>query len=467
MYGFEIDRDMALSNAKQLENQLRDAILNGKLAAGTRLLPTRGMAKDLGIARNTVIQVYEQLTAEGYLESKEGSGTYVANIGKLPQSAGRSYEAETVRVKQQNPDSGEEDLISFNAGNPDVSAFPRIQWAKMLKEACLDEDDSLFACLDYAGHPELRRAISSYVYRMKGILCEEEQIIIIPGASGGMDILAKALKRKYNRIAIEDPCIDFVKCIFASVGYEIKPVAVDAHGMDISSLRQLDRMDLIYVVPSHQYPIGGVLPAARRISLLQYASEQQAYVIEDDYDSEFRYKGETLQALRNLDPERVIYLGSFSKIFSPILRLGYMILPKHLCNTVIRQMELSNLYVNPTIQLAMAEFINRKLLDKHIYKMKKLYEGKRIHLMECLRSTFGEHIKISGEYAGMHLLATFDREFGYKDIIAMFRNGVDIDLVEDYAVIKGGHRNQLVLGYGELSLARIEEGVHRLKAAIG
>lgn len=466
MYGFEINRSLALSNAKQLENQLREAILSGKLAAGTRLMPTRSLAKDLGIARNTVIQVYEQLTAEGYLESLEGSGTYTANIGQLPKPHNRSFITDTIHRKQDDINNKVNDIISFNAGNPDVSVFPRIQWAKMMKEACLDEENNSFTYLDYAGHQKLRRAISSYVYRLKGIVCDEEQIIIIPGASGGMDLLAKAFDRKYNRIAIEDPCIDFVKNIFLSTGYEIMPVTVDSHGMEVDSLREIGKADLIYVVPSHQYPIGGVLPAARRVSLLQYACDQGAYIIEDDYDSEFRYKGEVLQALRNLDPERVIYLGSFSKIFSPALRLGYMILPEQLCEAVIRQMELSNCYVNPTLQLAMAEFINQKLLDRHIYKMKKLYESKRIYLIECLKNYFGERISISGEYAGMHLLATFDRELGENDILAMQNNGVDIDLVEDYAILKGKHRNQLVLGYGELSLTQIEEGVRRLKASL-
>lgn len=460
MYGLEINRELMLSNAKQLENQLRDTILSGKLSAGDRLPPTRTLAKDLEIARNTVVQVYEQLIAEGYLESLEGSGTYVTNIGKLPVPKTMPTNTKKNSVKERK------DIISFNAGNPDTSSFPKSKWANMLKLACLDADDRSFACNNFAGHIELRKAICSYVYRVKGIKCDYEQIIITPGAAGGMGILAKILKEEGTKIAVEDPCIHFVRSIFQEHGYELCPIEVATQGMDINDLRRYTGVNIIYVVPSHQYPIGGVLPVARRIELLQYASSQNAYVIEDDYDSEYRYKGEVIQALRNLGPDRVIFVGSFSKIFSPSLRLGYMILPENLCDKVVQQMEFSNLCANNIEQLAMAEFINQRLLDKHIYHMKKLYEGKRIHLMKCLTAAFEERIKLSGEYAGLHLLVTFDRDLDDRNLQSMEQNGVEADFVEEYAILKGKHKNKLVLGYGELSYPQIEEGVRRLKEAL-
>jgi GntR family transcriptional regulator/MocR family aminotransferase len=212
--------------------------------------------------------------------------------------------------------------------------------------------------------------------------------------------------------------------------------------------------------------MGGVFPASRRIALLHYASEHDSHVIEDDYDSEFRYKGEALQAMRNLDQERVIYLGSFSKIFSPSLRLGYMILPSHLTEQVTYQLQESNLWVSTMEQLAMAEFMDQLQMDKHIYRMRKLYENKRKHLMKCLIDAFGDKIRISGEYAGLHLLVTFIRDFTEQDSIAMEELGVEADYVEDYALVKGQHRNRLVLGYGALSLAQIEEGVTRLQKVL-
>ncbi len=459
MFGFEIDHTSGIPNGKQLENQIREAILTGKLHAGDQLPPTRALAKDMQIARNTVIQAYDQLLAEGYLDARGGSGTYVANIGKLPKPKSMHYVPKMNQLKKK-------DVISFDAGNPDIDSFPRTVWAKMLKEACLDAEEDAFYYSNYSGHTRLKKAISSYVYRMKGIRCEENQIVIVSGAAGGMEIIAKLFERCISRIAVEDPCIHFVKKIFADHKYELHPVKVDGQGMEVDSLIRLKDVGLIYVVPSHQYPIGGVFPVSRRIALLQYASDQNAYVIEDDYDSEFRYKGEALQAMQNLDQERVIYLGSFSKIFTPSLRLGYMILPNHLVEQVTDQLQESNLWVNPINQLAMARFMEELQMDKHIYKMRKLYENKRKHLIRCLMEAFHESISISGESAGLHLLISFHRDLTERDFKAMEENRVQADHVEEYALVKGQHKNQLVLGYGALSLTQIEEGVARLQRAL-
>lgn len=459
MFGFEIDPTLGLSNVRQLENQIREAIITGKLQAGDRLPPTRTLSKDMQIARNTVIQAYEQLLAEGYLEAREGSGTYVANIGKLPKPKWMTY---VPRIEN----SKKKDVIAFDAGNPDVHSFPRTVWAKMLKEACLDADEAAFCYSYYSGHPRLKKAISDYVFRMKGIRCEDNQVVIVSGAAGGMEILAKLFGGSTKRIAVEDPCMHFVKKIFADHRYELCPVGVDGQGMDINSLCGLSDIDLIYVVPSHQYPIGGVFPVSRRIALLQYASNQNAYVIEDDYDSEFRYKGEVLQAMQNLDRERVIHMGSFSKIFAPSLRLGYMILPVHLVEQVRYQLQESNLWVNTIDQLAMARFMEEHQMDKHIYKMRKLYKNKRMHLMSSLMEAFQNSISISGEYAGLHILVSFNRELTGIDLKAMEDIGVEADYVEEYALVKGQHKNQLVLGYGALSRAQIDDGVARLKKAL-
>jgi GntR family transcriptional regulator / MocR family aminotransferase len=459
MFGFIIDHSSELSNAKQLEKQIREAILSGGLAAGDRLPPTRALAKDMQIARNTVIQAYEQLLAEGYLDAREGSGTYVAEIGRIPVPKEKVPLPKTDQTVLR-------DVISFDAGNPDIGSFPRAAWARMLKEACLDADEEAFGYTYFSGHPRLKRAIRDYAYRIKGLQCEERQILIVPGAAGGLELLAKVFADGGKRIALEDPCMHFVKKIFADHRYELYPVEVDGQGMEINRLQQLSGINLVYVVPSHQYPIGGVIPISRRIALLQYAGSQNAYVLEDDYDSEFRYKGEALQAMHNLDQERVIYIGSFSKIFAPSLRLGYMILPVQLIDKVARQLQESNLWTNTLEQLAMAGFMEELLLDKHIYRMRKLYENKRRELIRCLKDAFGESIRISGEYAGLHLLVTFDRELTEGDLISMSNAGVEADYVEEYAMVKGRHKNRLVLGYGALSQPQIEEGVKRLKRAL-
>ncbi len=460
MYGFKINRNSSLSFSKQLQNQIRTAILEGRLRADEKLPPSRSMAKELGISRNTVIQVYEQLIAEGYLDSVVGSGTYVIDIGGLLKTNSHNF---TLPTKQPN---SREDIISFSAGDLDTQLFPNARWSLELKRASLMQTNHSYPRENNLGVDLLRKEISDYVYRAKGIDCDYSQIVITAGTSGSLDLLARSLKKKKNKILIEDPCIDFVKSIFSSYDYMIQPISVDEHGFDVKYLEKCTDADLIYAVPSHQYPIGGVLPAARRIALLQYANKQNVYVIEDDYDCEFRYSGEPVQPLRNLDPEHVIYCGSFSKIFSPSIRMGYMILPYHLCEDINRLINDASLWVNPTIQLAMAEFLKHKYLDKHVYKMKKVYAKKRFHLMDCIQKTFGSNVEVCGEHAGLHLLFRFDREFTKEDVEALHEIGVEVDFVEDCSILKGSHKNELVLGYGKLSLQEIEEGVKRLKAAI-
>ena len=460
MYGFEINREDSLSFMKQLQNQIRTAILEGKLKAGEKLPPSRSMARELGVSRNTVIQVYEQLIAEGYLTSIEGSGTYVVAVGTLIKTVASERSVQIHKKINKN------NMISFTAGDPDSSLFPTARWALAVRGASMDQTSHSYPDEDYAGTIKLRKEISEYVYRVKGIACYYQQIVITAGTAGAIELIAKAFKKNNSKIVIEDPCIEFIKNIFDCYDYEIQPVYVDEQGLVVEQLEMIKETDLMYVVPSHQFPLGGVLPAARRIALLRYANEHNAYVIEDDYDCEFRYNGEPLQPLRNLDPERVIYCGSFSKIFSPTLRIGYMILPHHLLDRVNELMTASNQWVNITIQLALAELLEQKYLDKHVYKMKKAYERKRMHLMKCINTVFGNHAKVLGENAGLHLLLCYERELTKQDVEAITMSGVEVDFVEDYSMVKGRHKNELVLGYGNLSFEEIEEGVKRLKRAI-
>lgn len=456
MYGFHIEREQSFSISKQLQKQIRDAVITGRLVAGDQLPPTRKLSLELKIARNSVIEAYEQLIAEGYLESITGSGTYVADIGN-PSAI--NYSTGTYTELQENR---RDDIISFNSGCPDELSFPKNLWANTVKNAVIEAPSDF----SYAGTTFLQKEICSYVFRSKGIVCDYRQIVIVSGASGGLDIIAKALMNHSNQIAIEDPCIYFVHEIFAKHNYTIHAVPVDNQGIITDKLYELENVNLIYTVPSHQFPIGGVLPAKRRLLLLSYAVEKNTYVIEDDYDSEFRYKGEALQALHNLNPERVIFVGSFSKIFSPYIRLGYLILPFQLCPAIVNQIEHSNLWTNTAIQLAMAELLNRKYIDRHTYRMKKIYEEKRIYLMKKFYEVFGDRISISGEFAGLHFLVSFDKRIGDEEVQRMKSLGVEADLVEDYALIKKNHENMLVIGYGNLSFSQMDVGVHRLKQAI-
>ncbi|MFZ5989611.1 MAG: PLP-dependent aminotransferase family protein [Bacillota bacterium] len=465
MFGLHIDKSLSVSIAQQLITQIRYQVLQGKLKGGEKLPPSRNLAKELNVARNIIIQVYDQLIAEGYLESRVGSGTFIIDLKSfhLNQPAGQNK-----TIRHEEPMTYIRDnVIDFHSGNPDVSHFPRIQWAKILKETCLEAPSDTFGYGPVAGEPPLRSAISRYLFRTKGIDCHPDHIFIVPGATLGVDLLCKVFHKDIDNVVIEDPCISFVQHTFMQNGFSIHPVPVDHQGIKTFELPENHKIKLIYVVPSHQFPIGSILPIGRRLQLLDYARDRNAYIIEDDYDSEFRYEGGPIMSLHHLDPERVIYLGTFSKIFSPSLRLGYIILPSNLIKRVYTFMELINIRTPSLEQLAMARFIDTKLIDRHVYKMKKVYQKKRKHLINSLYLAFGDKVRVAGENAGLHVLTAFkDLEFHPSDFQKFLENGVEVDWVEDYAIRKGLHINQLVLGYGNISLEQITVGVQRIKEVI-
>ncbi|MGE5494377.1 MAG: PLP-dependent aminotransferase family protein [Burkholderiales bacterium] len=461
MFGLTIDKASSVSLTSQLARQLREAILCGKIEAGAKMPPTRSLAKELGVSRNTVVQTYEQLIAEGYLNSVTGSGTFAADIGAPPKLKKQTLEAAHEYGREKD-----KDVIAFYAGNPDVSSFPRTLWGKALKEACLYAEDDAFGYGRPEGHPDLRKAIQGYLYRAKGIYCGSDRIIILPGTAMAIQTVAQLLYREGCAAAFEDPCIDFAPGAIKRGGLKTIPVESDSLGMRTDLLPADANIRLVYVAPSHQYPLGGVMPIARRLKLLEFAQRHDAYIIEDDYDSEFRYHGEPIQSLWNLGDERVIYLGSFSNVFSPSLRMAYIIIPERLKKSMSVLLGRLNIWVGAIEQIALGRIIESKQYDRHVYRMKRLYDSKRKLLIDCLKAAFGSRIQISGELAGLHMLVTLDRDITEEDKKAIAESGVEVDYAEDYAAVKGRFKNKLVLGYGNLGKAQIEEGVLRLKNAL-
>ncbi len=462
MFGLNVDRNSGVSMTCQLIAQMREAILYGKIEANSKMPPTRNLAGELGVSRNTIIQVYEQLIAEGYLNGVIGSGTYAADLGahlKIKKQPANIVPEGTRSERDRK-------AIAFYAGNPDVSAFPRTMWAKALKEACLYADKDAFGYGEPKGNIELRKALAGYLYRAKGIYCGSERIFIVPGTSAGLEMVSALLYDEGCLAAVEDPCLKFVRRAISKNSFDVMPIESDSQGMRTELLPEGSNIKMIYTAPSHQYPLGGVLPIARRLDLLDYARDYGAYIIEDDYDSEFRYAGEPIQPLWSLGGERVIYLGSFSNVFSPSLRMAYIVMPQNLTERMEAVLRKINVWVGTIEQIALADLIESKQFDRHVYRMKRLYDRKRKLLIRCLKEAFGTEIIISGELAGFYIMITLKRNITDEDRKSITENGIEADYAEDYAVIKGKHKNKVVLGYGNLSEAGIEEGVKRLRNAI-
>lgn len=466
MYGLNVDRNLEQSVVQQLIIKLRELILEKRLKSGDKLPPTRVLAEELKIARNSIIEVYEQLIAEGYLVSRVGSGTFVADLPELDKRMpDKSMEQRaTAPSAMVQADKGE---ALFIAGQPEMAAFPRRLWAKLHQEVCLETPVKTFGYSSVQGEYALRRSIADYLFRSRSLSCTPEEIVVFSGTAQGIDLMAALFQDKKRPVGVEDPGDGFSATIFARRGLSVSPIPVDAQGICVEALKNVEPLAALYVVPSHQFPLGGMLPIQRRLGLIEYAEATGAFIIEDDYDGEFRYQGQPIPALRSLSTRRVIYLGTFSKTLAPTLRLSFAVIPHELKEGIIGLKETLNMRTPSLDQLVLARFLETKAMDRYVYKMKRIYAGRRRFLIHMLNEAFGEAIKITGENAGLHLVAEFNR-INFDDNVrqSLLNEGIRVETVEEYALIKGNHRDKLVLGYGASDEEAIRSGVHRMRCAL-
>jgi Transcriptional regulators containing a DNA-binding HTH domain and an aminotransferase domain (MocR family) and their eukaryotic orthologs len=470
-----LDAQSPFSLSRQICRQIKTLILRGDLTAGDRLPSTRLLCKELGVARSTVLESYEQLLAEGYLESRGGSGTRVAH-GIRPQAhvAPQTSAAADVSPQQQvGRHCDPPGLINFQSGIPALEHFPAAEWGRLYRQVCDAVPASALRYCSPAGVDELREAIAGWLLRMRGLRAHPEQIMITTGATQGLRLVARLLGRPEALAIVEDPVHRGLVEVIARAGYAVEGVAADAHGMDTARLRDLpgriaDRCAFVYVTPSHQYPTGGILSAPRRLALLDFARASDCMVVEDDYDGEFRFEGTPVSALHELAPDRVIYIGSFSKILAPALRLGFAVVPERLAQAWIEEKQYTDVHTDALSQRTLAAFITSGGLERHIWKMSKLYKRRRLLLLQCLQHHFGRRFTASGQAAGLHMIAEFNGiQFSDQVLAAMRRQGVLAAPVEQHSLRRdGAHAHQLILGYAHLSEQAINRGVAALHAAL-
>ncbi len=459
-----IDRESETSLTRQVYGQIRERILSRQLPAGSRLPATRHLAAELGVARNVVIDAYEQLFAEGFLETRRGSGTFVAQDSYLAEYVARH---EPPKAPAPRPAKGTRDVVAFETGVPDLRSFPRKRWSSYVKTACREAPPEALDYVPPAGMAPLRHALSQLLLRTKGICCPPEQVFVLAGSAQAFVILVELLGLGASGIVVEDPLYKGIQRIFGSLGVAMTPVAVDEKGIQVDEIDITARPRPILVTPSHQFPFGCILPIQRRVRLIELARRPGTYIVENDYDSDFRYAGSPISSLYLLDPERVIHVGTFSESVYPGLRLGYMLLPQALverCGTVMASLSLSAPSVH---QLALAAFIGDGQLERHMSRMKKLYRKKRDRLLELLGQAFGERVDVSGDATGLYVVARFGGvRFTDALVERASQAGVTFARVEEHAVTSGRHTDKIILGFGNLSLGEIEEGVRRLRLAI-
>lgn len=398
-----LDRTASVTLTRQLYNQLREAILSGRLQAGERIPSTRELSSRLNVSRNIVVTAFEQLQAEGYIVGRHGSGAYVeerlcladpdTSQAKLPPPAHLDHRKELA-------------VVDFRSGLPGLDAFPYRKWGRILKEVCESIPRAEWSYGAAEGIPELRQALVAHLQQSRGVVCRPDHVIITAGAVQALGIAARALLPVPSPVLTEDPVNKDVARIFSLAGGTILPTAVDRHGLLTTRLPRNIQPAFTFVTPSHQFPIGGHLPVQRRVELVQYSRHTGSFIIEDDYDSEFRYRGSPISSLQGLAPDRVIYVGSFSKSLFPSLRLGCLVVPDELIGKCRDIKHLTDMQCPALEQFAMARFIREGHFARHITRMRKIYKTKRDLLLQELKSCF-KQIEIFGDSTGLHLVIRF------------------------------------------------------------
>ncbi len=407
------DRDTGETLALQLARRLRQAIETGTLPAGTKMLGSRQLAKRLGLGRNTVALAFEQLTAEGYLEARAGSGTFVASSGFEPHYPETIAAHPPPQLAQRITPLREYFEIAtghgpLRPGMPELAQFPANAWNRSARRAL----DTRSLDLGYGpanGLRALREAIAMHVRQFRGINAQAEQVIVVEGAQAAMHLASFVLMAAGDTIAIEDPCYALARAAFEAHALRLAAVPVDRDGLQTSALPANARC--AFVTPTHQFPLGGTLPLARRLELLAWAKRYDAYIIEDDYDSEFTVRARPLPALQSLDrDERVLYVGSFSKTLAPGIRTGYLIVPPHLAGIFRTARASTSLGLSLHAQSTLAHFIRDGHFARHIRRMNAMYERRRTMLADRL-SPLRDAFELGPMQVGLHVALVANAPF--------------------------------------------------------
>lgn len=468
---------------EQIYKYIRKEIINGNISCGTKLPSGRGMAAHLSVSRNTIDMAYGQLVSEGYIEAVPQKGYYVCALDNLysegivmpgaRETADAEDPARSLQALQQRSSGGEEQeasqqyKVDFALNGVDMDYFPYSRWRKLMKECLIDDNKDLFLSGSHQGDLELRSAVQNYLYQSRGVHCKPSQIVIGAGSDYMLLLLSRILSEK-RHIAMENPTYKQAFTIFESLGYTITPVSVDGQGMQVNLLEN-STADLAYVTPSHHFPMGMVMSASRKQKLLAWAGKkEERYIIEDDYDSEFRYSGKPIPALQSQDPfGKVIYMGTLSKAIAPGIRISYMVLPEKMLERYHAVAEFHFSTVSRIDQRLISQFFLQGYFERHLNRMRKIYKTKHDILMHELKES-GLPVKITGDSAGLHLLLSFGGKVenaGEKErelVASAEREGVKVYILSDYYIKEELRAPTILIGFARLKESELKEGVQAL-----
>lgn len=464
---------------RRIYEALRDQIAAGIYRSGDRLPSSRGLAEELGVSRTTVTAAFDQLISEGYVLSRQGAVNVVAEqAGHIPHSipatvspTGDRLSAYACRLLDLPLGTiPVRPALDFDFRYGDIAAadFPTLLWRRAINAALVRRRTRL-AYKHPAGNPVLRHELQAYLWRARGIRCDPDQIIVVSGSQQAVDLCARLLVDPGDRVVLEDPCYPMARNAIAAVGGEIHPVPCDGNGLMTSLLPDDGRTSLAFVTPSHQYPLGGVLPPSRREALIRWSGAAAAYVLEDDYDGEYRYDVKPIPPLYRSGHGRIIYIGTLSKTLSPTLRLGYLVLPKPLVEVFTRGKQITDRHSVALEQEALADLLASGAYERHVRKMRRSNAERRAALITALQENFGDAVEVAGSSAGLHIVVWFHHVALAQEgllIDTALRHGIGIYPVSPLYLEQKPQRAGLVMGYASQSPGQIRNGVRRLAAAL-
>jgi GntR family transcriptional regulator/MocR family aminotransferase len=479
-----LDRKSKTPLYRQIYEGYRTAIVERRLRPGQRMPSTRGLAEELGLSRIPVLNAFEQLIAEGYLDARTGAGTYVSSAlppeSKAARSApfegertaggkrGRPRRVSNVAGRLPSSQPWLKGVGAFAVGHAAIDHFPYATWTRLLSRHAHHLTAKLLRYGPALGSLPFREAVADYLRTTRAMHCESDQIMVVSGSQQALAICARALLDPGDEIWTENPGYHGGRAALDLAGARVVPVPVDDEGLDVAAgIARAPKARAALVTPSHQYPLGATMSASRRLQLLNWASERGAWIIEDDYDSEYRYESLPLGALQGLDRDhRVLYIGTFSKVLFPALRLGYIVIPKDLVETFSNVRRSMDICPPAFMQAALTDFLREGHFALHIRRMRRRYRERRTALVEAIRAMLGEEFKVLGEQAGMHLVVELPP--GLSDR-AVAKAAAEVELWTmplSWCYAGKSLRQGLVLGYGGSTVPEIRAGVRRLSDVV-
>ena len=458
---------------RQLYDSLRSHILDGRLPPKTRLPATRELAGDLGVSRNTVIAAYDALLAEGYLDSIAGSGTRVAALPAHPAHAtsGRKGPAlprlseRGLLMSTQPTDRTIPDHVAFHPGYPEIATFPFSTWARLVSANTRETHEDLFGYHLVNGHPRLRKALAEYLAVSRGVKCEPEQVVVMTGAQAALDLIGRLFMDPGDHFWMEEPGYLGAYSAFLSAGGKPVPLPVGPKGWLLEDPNRPPPR-LIFVTPSCQWPLGLVMPMESRLRLLQIAEAHDAWIIEDDYDSEYRFRGRPVPAMQGLDDSgRVIYVGTLSKTMFPSIRVAYIVVPPSLVEGFKTAVSITGQYPPLLLQVALADFISQGFFAMHLRRMRRLYARRQREFVAMCRERLGRWLTVDEVDTGMQVIGRLTQPMDDGEVLAAaLRHGVNFSRMStQYRHSKPEHG--MFLSYAGVNTEQARDGVEKLRLA--